>query len=351
MMPKFAQTLMNPEESAAYFSSILKNIHRDAESIMLFSQDVKKVLYDSSHSIVYIVIKYDIQLRLSHGKKTHKAVFLKSGNTASITYLTRCIRLLQKKGFNHSPFLVPDVVYRDTKNNVLIQEEATGSLLNDLIEKNDQRCKRGIILSAQWLVKLHAIPVDSQSLRISRKQRQPSLNFISAWSSDKRMKQIQLDIFLLSTSLFERMATLEKRLRTPRYVHGDFHTKNMIISSDSRKISVIDFSDFYIGDPLFDVATMTEQLGFHYATSLGIPKTKKLQSVFLQEYARQSQTDLTEKFSQERINYYTSIVQYHNLLHDIKRFQRERKSADEIFQMLRKARSFLDNVLYGQNNG
>ena len=199
--------------------------------------------------------------------------------------------------------------------NLLLYEEAPGSTLTEIIEKeNETIAKRILKNTARWLVKLH-------SLGFKQKQF-PKAVFIGFTGYKnifqkigKYMSELKNDLIPINKLNFvNKLWQYERAL-----IHNDFYPGNFV--SNKEIVFGLDFDRAGLGPFLMDVATFYGALEFPKEIwDLKLPKKqiRHFQDVFLQEYCKlrklsyfQIKKDLKKflvKILLDQIHYYVAFT-------------------------------------------
>jgi len=128
-------------------------------------------------------------------------------------------------------------------------------------------------------------------------------------------------------------------------VHGDAHTEN-IIRVSKRKIGLIDFTDFSLGDQARDIGTFIQQLDYKLEVKFNEAQfTVDMKNLFLEKYLEETGLELNKEF-QDRLNNYYIWTSLRTAAYWLLRDKAEPERAITIFK---KVDYFKDNNLLAQN--
>jgi len=231
--------------------------------------------------------------------------------------------------------------------NLLIYEEASGTPLAEIIEKeNLSVVKKNLKKTALWLTKLHnATP---------KKENLPKALFLKKKGYVEIMK-VAKDLlprvknFLIPPNKLNFVDKIWYFKKT--VIHNDLYSGNIIINP--KYFFVIDFDRFGFGPPLMDVATIYGSLEFPkevWPNKLNSKNIKDLQKLLLTTYCKLNKLNYQETLKEikpflskiflDQIHYYTAFT-----AKGWKFMNKKEKAAytNKIKKLLLKAKEYLPN--------
>jgi RIO-like serine/threonine protein kinase len=180
------------------------------------------------------------------------------------------MRMLWEEGFDDKSNLRiprPFAFFKDL--NLLIQENAHGTLLGKSLSRRSPVVVAGMKAAARWLTKLHQVDLDDKKVRVGPADEVSIRDFVRRIGTrePKLLPRLEKLGFLISRKL-----SSYKRIRST-LVHGDFQSENIFV--DKEKVTVIDFGRCCKSDPARDPGCMIA-----HARTVGFFQKASFVSVF-----------------------------------------------------------------------
>jgi aminoglycoside 2''-phosphotransferase len=141
-----------------------------------------------------------------------------------------------------------------------VHPKLTGTPLLDLAEMSD--CWRRQLAGglAGFLRTLHALPLDALGMPADADDPQAEWRDLFANTEEKVLPLLRADIAAAIRKKFERFLSSNNPQPAMAIIHGDFGTGNILV--DNGQVSgIIDFAGCAIGDPAYDLASLSAGLG------------------------------------------------------------------------------------------
>lgn len=249
-----------------------------------------------------------------------KSVFCKAHSNEKKNKSIYYMEALRKNGFDKGLYQVPrPLVYLPDLRVGFYEGVRGNNLLYYLKRKGKKKIKTIVKDAARWISKLHEVQdihfnsFKLQTLRI--RDNQPPIKQVLK-EMKKNYKKLHDAFFPLykETIKYEKkfLRDLKKSEKT-KIIYADYHPENIIVQKGKREgITVIDFTDLAIGDPMRDVGTFMEQVSFMARKS--DENHKQWPKIFLNEYIKVNNMNLSVRDCQ-RINLYRLWAALRNIIH------------------------------------
>lgn len=174
-----------------------------------------------------------------------------------------------------------------SRYNMLFYEEVPGTTLAQLIADNNvEEIKKALILAAQWLSRLHRLPVNSRI----KKAFYPQANGYKILFKKiaKYLPSLKKD--LLKAKLLEFTDKIWRKEKV--LIHADFYPSNIIVNKN--QLFIIDFDKSGLGPGLMDVATLYGCLEFPssvWELKFNQKQIRNFQTLFLRSYCKTANLD------------------------------------------------------------
>lgn len=299
-----------------FFEGNLKIFFPEAKKI----NKINKVFYkDLREKESYtLVIEFILDLKLKDNKLIKKSVF---GIAHSKEYKNKAlyyIEVLYKNGFNQGLYKVPRPLIYIPEIRASFYEGVKGqTLLYYLKHKEYFKIESGLKDAARWLSCLHNFEIKKfESLQLSIKKIGDNHPPIAQVLKD--IKKDYVKLYQSFYPLYKQVIEYEKKLINKEFfkvIYGDYHPENIIIPRYSRQgVTVIDFNDLGLGNWYSDVGAFLEQVEFMSNKYMPKEKGKLWQNIFLDEYIRINNFNLTS-LEWQKINLYSLWTCLRNIIY------------------------------------
>ena len=207
--------------------------------------------------------------------------------------------------FQKSGVRVPKIHHFSEKKGLFLMED-----LGDLsLEKHFWNCKNQKDILALYkkvvdqLIVIHSLCFQKDSLRtcVAYEQEFSVKKFL--WELNFAKEHLLKGLFSISLSKTEEKALeaefqslCEKLHKAPQVIcHRDFHSRNVMIKSDSNEVVIIDFQDARMGPVVYDLVS----LFYDSYVTLDPSVTKHLTNHYMDHFPYFDQLQLTQKHWQE----------------------------------------------------
>jgi len=127
--------------------------------------------------------------------------------------------------------------------------------------------------------------------------------------------------------LFYAFVAYEEAVSEPHsLIHGDLHPENVIINSAEGHISIIDYTDICIADPMRDLGSFMQQLSFMGLGKRSDEEIKKMQDHFIAAYEQARKQELSES-ERKRILLYQAWTAFRSTVYFLTKEPPEEREA------------------------
>lgn len=275
-------------------------------------KDIKKVkihprkdhIWDTAY---HVVVEYDVQFIHKTGKIKKLAIFCSAHSSEPRKNLFRAMRYLWSNGFGRTMLTVPHPLYYSSTFKAVFYRGSKGNNFYYFIRNNKmEEIEKSIPQIAAWFAKLHKMPTGT----IKNFNRKNSRIRTTIPGKERILETIKFKYphyYTAIKNLYNKFIKTEEEFLASTdkrwLVHGDAHPENIIRVGD-KKLSVIDFNDLCLSDCARDIGCFLEQ--FDYMSTRKIKDGEfivKMKDLFLSEYIRLTNYELTDDFM-NRINNY-----------------------------------------------
>jgi thiamine kinase-like enzyme len=261
-------------------------------------QVLQATLISSIPKIRKWILEYLVTHRLPDGQIKEESIIGKiySDEEKGLASF-RFLQYLWKNGFADDPrytVVRPIAFLQNWK--MLLMSKASGKTMDDWLYDPMIDGKRIASLAANWLTRMHAIPLTKVRASIRTRANADLKRFYEELAAlipeeKARLKSIY-DQCLQKSSLLSKDQSI--------LLHGDFHPKNIFI--DDQKVTAIDFDHHFVGDAAWDVAYLACQIqissffkkgDFHYFQ----PVVKHFIDAYLQAHPSYNQESFMERLA------------------------------------------------------
>lgn len=141
-----------------------------------------------------------------------------------------------------------------------VHPKLTGTPLLDLVGMSDCRRRQLAGGLAGFLRTLHALPPDTLGMPTDADDPWAEWHALRAETDEKILPLLPADIAAEVRERFERFLSGAGPQPAMAIIHGDFGTGNILVD-DGRVSGIIDFAGCAIGDPAYDLASLSAGLG------------------------------------------------------------------------------------------
>nr|MBU1328062.1 phosphotransferase [Candidatus Omnitrophota bacterium] len=201
---------------------------------------------------------------------------------------------LCKNGFGEGQYRVPDIIYVNDKEKLIIETGQRGKNLFDLLTHVDKTIGLNYFrLAAQWLARFHNKNIKYGDIEGAiKKERKRFDSYLNSFvrTNNPYLKKIEPVINLVK----DKEEEMYLKARDSFILnHGDYHPKNIIIGQDKQQdittlfISVIDFGNSILFPRSFDVGYFLSQFESQF---YAYPEISKycIESDFIDTYIKES---------------------------------------------------------------
>lgn len=165
------------------------------------------------------------------------------------------LQYLWNHGFGSEPkfTIVRPIAYLQ-QYRLMLMSKSPGKTLDDWIHDPNADNKQLAFLIANWLTRMHEIPLTSVRSAVRTRATADVRRFYEDLSERIPKEKAKLK------SIYDQFVQNSDKLKTDQKVllHGDFHTKNVFLHE--QKVIAIDFDHHFVGDPAWDVAYLACQI-------------------------------------------------------------------------------------------
>lgn len=159
------------------------------------------------------------------------------------------------------PLPVPSVdVISFASGIVAVHPKLGGSPLLDLGAMSEAQRRQLAGMLAGFLRALHALPLDTLGMPAEADDPQAEWLVLLADTDEKVLPLLPADIAAAIRGRFERFLSGNDLPHAMAIIHGDFGTGNILVD-DGQVSGIIDFGGCAIGDPAYDLASLSAGLG------------------------------------------------------------------------------------------
>lgn len=219
-------------------------------------QVLQVVLISSTRKIRKRILEYLVTYRNRNGESKEETVIGKMYSDQAKGFASyRLMQYLWKNGFDtDSPYTIVRPVAYIQHWRMLLMTKAPGKTLDEQIHDPGTNTHHTALLVANWLARLHAIPVPEMKGSTRTRANADVRRFYEELaelmpSEAARLKHICDQLLKKSERAWTDQAAL---------LHGDFHPKNIFINE--QQVIAIDFDHHFAGDPAWDVAYLGCQM-------------------------------------------------------------------------------------------
>lgn len=214
-------------------------------------------LISTTSKIRKMIIEYLVTYRNSKGEVRKESMI---GKVYSDSYkgLTsfRFMQYLWKNGFEQDSqyTMVRPIAYLQTWK-LMLMSKAPGKPMDELLHDPNVNLEELGFHVTNWLTKMHSIPLTGvRKLPYTRADADVSRFYQDLIKNIPKYSGRLKDIHEGLIQRKEKLESIETVL-----LHGDFHTKNLFIHD--KNVIAIDFDHHFAGDPAWDVAYLSCQIG------------------------------------------------------------------------------------------
>ena len=226
---------------------------------------------------------------------------------------------LCKNGFGEGEYRVPDIIYVNDKEKLIIETGQRGKNLFDLLTHVDKTIGLNYFrLAAQWLARFHNKNIKHGDIEGAiKKERKRFDSYHKSFTKTKSPYLKQIDPVI--NFVRDKEEEIYAKLRGSFVLnHGDYHPKNIIIGQDRQQdittlfVSVIDFGNAILFPRSFDVGYFLSQFESQF---YAYPEISKycIESAFIDTYIKESDVippDFRTQVSLFKIRANLSIAAY-----------------------------------------
>lgn len=255
------------------------------------------------------------------------------------------MKMLIDAGFNEGPYQITrPLEYRDDLH-AMMYEGIFGTKLFDFFKQHTAVYDLQSLVAhiACWIAKFHALRL-APGLTAAL----PTFNWhdvnqplSSALPNIREHDAHQGEKFQAFLTAFEKLESSLASSFKPSLVYGDLHPENAVFDSlTTDHLTMIDFTDVSIGDPVRDLGTFTQQLWFMGKDFYARQDTRQLITIFLEAYFNKPVSSITET-EWQRINAY----QAWNALRSFIYFFYQPETQQSSYGLLEDAWLYLSNAI------
>lgn len=219
----------------------------------------------------------------------------------------RILQFLEKSGFANDLFLVPRPLFYSGDFRALFYIGLEGvSLHHFLKDKKYDEIERAVKLSADWLVRFHSLSSDGGDVFNSKnnyiRNVVPGIEVIMR-KIDEKYPELLAEFKSTYSVLVEREESFLSSTEQRWFVHGDFHSENIIVMANGG-LGVIDFADFCLSDFARDVGSFCQQLEFKASRRISHEYGVQIREYFLECYLESAGIEMTNGLRHRIDTYY-----------------------------------------------
>lgn len=159
------------------------------------------------------------------------------------------------------PLPIPSVVVIGVASGIAaVHPKLAGTPLLDLAGMSDARRRQLAGRLAGFLRALHALPLETLGMPPEADDPQAEWRALFAETDEKVLPLLPADIAAEVRGRFEPFLSGNDLPHAMAIIHGDFGTGNILVD-DGRASGIIDFAGCAIGDPAYDLASLSAGLG------------------------------------------------------------------------------------------
>jgi len=245
--------------------------------------DLIREFHDSEKDIWLQVFKFKVEYVVDGEKRTKEYIARQTNSDRGVNSYNR-FKLVREAGFDEEPFLVPETYSFFPEEQVWVRESVSGPTIWDLLSGDGSELIDAAAMAGRWLKKFHGTKLHEDVTKEIR----PWRGFDPTPDIANRVPELAEQ----SKALAEETEKLAADLLLDRVVtetHGDFHPNNIFWLEGS--VSVIDFEDAAMANPMIDVAHFVEQVGFTMRKLGKGSEAKKVNASFLEGYFGADEVD------------------------------------------------------------
>jgi len=261
-----------------------------------------------SERFYHVVIRYDSPPLAGH------PIFCSAHSEERRENAFRALTYIKNNLPSNERESTPIPLFYDETFRAFFYQGMDGNNILQLLNRREADLRGPLELLGTWLAELHQLPAGEEH----NFNRHNSLIASVLPGPGHFLPKIEKRFpayYNLVSQLFEQFVSIEEECAArASIIHGDLHPENVIVDKTNEHISIIDYTDICVADPMRDLGSFIQQLGF-----MGLGKRNKadieaMQHWFLKAYetARKSAFTDTER---KRIRLYQAWTAFRSTVY------------------------------------
>ncbi len=252
------------------------------------------------------VVEYRIKYLTRDGHTKSLDLFASAHSDGSRYGAYQKTKVLYKQGFAQGKFRVTKPLFYLRQQKAFVYESSPGrSFFNFFTQEPRANLKPALKLITGWISKLHNFDFSQEQFvwpqfSIGTMVPPPDKFIVDFLQEDKRQGQIV-------KKLVREMRQFKKKINSrsdQTLIYGDYHPENVIMTDlRAKHLTMIDFTDIALGDPMIDLGTFLQQFDFMGHNFISRHKINEYKEFFVSSY-------FDKAFAKIDINYLNRINLY-----------------------------------------